>query len=203
MIAEGLMESHLDDDNLISNGLQGDREAFDILFARYRSLLYRLAYRILRNCEEAEDAVQNCSLLAFCKLTGFKHEGAFRSWLVRILVNEAVSILRKRKNPATNLSVRQSDEEQEEVLDTVPHPGVDPEQAFANKQSAMALFQKVSQLSAPQRAALLFCGVWGYTTEETSERLNVSPSAVRTRLFRARKQLAASLNLPESVDGVA
>ena len=91
------VDAQLDDRKLISDGLQGDRNAFEILFSRYRLILYRLAQCILRNGDESEDAVQNCSLVAFRKMESFKYEGAFRSWLVRILVNEAITILRKRK----------------------------------------------------------------------------------------------------------
>jgi len=91
------VRAHQDDSKLISDGLQGDRNAFEILFSRYRPILYRLAQRVLRNHEESEDAVQNCSLVAFRKMESFKYEGAFRSWLARILVNEAIMILRKRK----------------------------------------------------------------------------------------------------------
>jgi RNA polymerase sigma-70 factor (ECF subfamily) len=89
------VDVHLDDSKLISDGLQGDRDAFETLFSRYRPILYRLAQRILGIHEESEDAVQNCSLAAFRKLKSFKYEGAFRSWLARILVNEAITILRK------------------------------------------------------------------------------------------------------------
>jgi RNA polymerase sigma-70 factor (ECF subfamily) len=80
---DAISQTHLDDDNLIANGLQGDQEAFNVLFSKYRRLLYSLASRVLHSHDEAEDAVQNSSLLAFCKLRSFKHEGAFRSWLIR------------------------------------------------------------------------------------------------------------------------
>lgn len=69
--------TQLDDDNLIANGLR-DQEAFNVLFSKYRHLLYSPASRVLHSHDEAEDAVQNSSLLAFCKLRSFKHEGAFR-----------------------------------------------------------------------------------------------------------------------------
>ena len=75
---DAISQTHLEDDNLIANGLQGDQEAFNVLFSKYRHLLYSLASRVLHSHDEAEDAVQNSSLLAFCKLRSFKHEGAFR-----------------------------------------------------------------------------------------------------------------------------
>jgi RNA polymerase sigma-70 factor, ECF subfamily len=193
------LESHLEDDNLISSGLQGNREAFNVLFSRYRQLLYRLAYRVLHNHEEAEDAVQNTFLLAYSKLEGFKHDGAFRSWLVRILINEAVTILRGKKNRTSN-SVQQVTHQQEaDPFDSVPHPGPNPEQLLANKQSAIALARLVRQLCPLQRSTLMLRDFWEYTTEEASTMLNVTPTAIRTRLFRARKQLAAALRPTESV----
>jgi RNA polymerase sigma-70 factor (ECF subfamily) len=201
--ASSSSETHHDDDWLVSSALQGDEDAFNVLFSRYRSLLYRLAYRVLRNREESEDAVQNCLLLAFCKLEGFKHAGAFRSWLARILFNEAVSILRKRRNHVTQSSERLSPEEHSEILDALPAAGPDPERALARKQSALALVKKVYQLCPLQRSALLLCGVKEYTTEEASAVLKVPANTVRTRLFRARKQLAAAMRIGESTDGVA
>jgi RNA polymerase sigma-70 factor (ECF subfamily) len=187
-------EAHLDDSKLISDGLQGDRNAFEVLFSRYRPILYRLAQRILRNHEESEDAVQNCSLVAFRKMESFKYEGAFRSWLARILVNEAITILRKRKR--TYSSLRSIPQERAEAGDWLPDPGPNPEQILSQKQSASALMRKLSQLSSGQREVLLLCEIYEYTAEEAGAMLQVPPGAIRSRLFRARKQLASTLSSP-------
>jgi len=188
------VEVHLDDGKLISDGLQGNGDAFEILFSRYRPILYRLAQRILRNHEESEDAVQNCSLAAFRKLKSFKYEGAFRSWLARILVNEAITLLRKRKR--TCLSESPIVQERPEEADSFPHPGLNPEQILAEKQGARALMRQLSQLSWEQRAVLLLCEIHEYTTEEAGAMLQMPPGAIRSRLFRARKQLASTLSSP-------
>jgi RNA polymerase sigma-70 factor (ECF subfamily) len=185
------VHAHLDDSKLISDGLQGDRNAFEILFSRYRPILYRLAQRILRNHEESEDAVQNCSLVAFRKMESFKYEGAFRSWLARILVNEAITTLRKR----TYSSESSIPQERGEAADLLPDPGPNPEQLLSQKQSASALMRKVSQLSSGQRAVLLLCEIYEYTAEEVGAMLQVPPGAIRSRLFRARKQLATTLSV--------
>src|SRR5258708_34275627 len=195
-MTDAISQTHLDDDNLIAKGLQGDQEAFNVLFSKYRRLLYSLASRVLHSHEEAEDAVQNSSLLAFCKLPSFKHEGAFRSWLVRILVNEAVSILRQRKNRLPKFSEASSSTEVREVIERLPSPGPDPEQALVNKQSALALAKKLPGLGWPQRSVLLLCGLAGYTTEDVSVMLNVTPTTVRTRLVRGRTRIAAALRPP-------
>jgi RNA polymerase sigma-70 factor (ECF subfamily) len=183
-------EVHLEDSKLVSDGLQGDTNAFEILFSRYRPILYRLALRILRNREESEDAVQNCSLVAFCKLETFKYEGAFRSWLARILVNEAITILRKRKRIYCSETLTL--EEQVGGTDGFPHPGPNPEQILSQKQSTNILLRKLSLLSSGQRAVLLLCEIYGYTAEEVGAMLRLPPGAIRSRLFRARRHLAST-----------
>jgi Sigma-70 region 2 len=67
--------------------------SLDILFSRYRRVLYRVAYRVLDNHQDANDAVRNCFLAASCNVPSFENEGAFRSWLVRVLMDEALAIL--------------------------------------------------------------------------------------------------------------
>jgi RNA polymerase sigma factor (sigma-70 family) len=80
---------------------QENPEALDVLFSQHRRVLYRIAYRVLENHEEAEDAVQNCLLAASCNVPRFDSEGAFRSWLVRVLIDEALAILYKERIGAT------------------------------------------------------------------------------------------------------
>ena len=89
------------EDETISNS-QENLEALDILFSRYRRTLSLVAYRVLGNHEEAEDAVQNCLRTAADNVPRFEHEGAFRCWLVRVLIDEAVILLNKQRvAPAT------------------------------------------------------------------------------------------------------
>jgi hypothetical protein len=80
------------------NNSQGSLEALDVLFSRYRHVLSLVAYRVLGNHAEAEDAVQNCLRTVSDNVPKFEHEGAFRCWLVRVLIDEAVSILAKQSS---------------------------------------------------------------------------------------------------------
>ncbi|WP_084080106.1 sigma factor [Edaphobacter aggregans] len=79
---------------------QGNLEAL----SRYRRVLSLVAYRVLDNYEEAEDAVQNCLLAASCNVPQFENEGAFRNWLVRVLIDEALAIRYKDRIESTTLS---------------------------------------------------------------------------------------------------
>src|SRR5215472_3706763 len=165
------------DDSLLKMALQGDQKALDLLLARYRRLLYDLALRILRNHEEAEDAVQSCLLLAYRNLSNVKSQSSFRNWLVRILINEALAIIRRRKSrPAVALELP-NPEEQGEWLEHFPAPGPDPEQACAMRESVGALMRYVSRLSTPLRSTILLCDLGERTIEEASKVLGM---AVRT-----------------------
>jgi len=80
------------EDEPLSNS-QGNLEPLDVLLSRYRRVLSLVAYRVLGNHEEAEDAVQNCLHTVSTTVPWFENEGAFRCWLVRVLIDEAVIIL--------------------------------------------------------------------------------------------------------------
>jgi DNA-directed RNA polymerase specialized sigma24 family protein len=84
------------------NNPQENPEALDSRLSRYRRLLCFIAYRMLRNHKEAEDAVRNCLLTASYNVPRFECEGVFRSWLVRILIDEALLILHKKGTESKN-----------------------------------------------------------------------------------------------------
>jgi DNA-directed RNA polymerase specialized sigma24 family protein len=83
------------------NKSQEHLEALDVVFSRYRGVLDRVAYRVLNNHQDAKDAVRNCLLAASCNVPRFKTEGAFRSWLLRVLIDEALAILYKERIGST------------------------------------------------------------------------------------------------------
>jgi len=83
------------------NKSQEHLDALDVTFSRYRRVLYRVAYRVLNNHQDAKDAVRNCLLAASCNVPRFETEGAFRSWLVRVLIDEASAILYKERMGST------------------------------------------------------------------------------------------------------
>jgi RNA polymerase sigma-70 factor, ECF subfamily len=93
-----ILEFDLRSEDEESSHSQGNFEALDVLFARYRSILSLIAYRVLGNHEDAEEAVQRCLRLASDRAPRFDHEGAFRSWLARILIDEAVTILHRQRS---------------------------------------------------------------------------------------------------------
>jgi len=137
-------DSRPDDSVLISSALRGDQEALNDLFSRYYRFLYFLASRVVGGREDAQDAVQNCLLRAVRNLRQFNNDGAFRSWLARILVNEAIDLLRKRRRRPRFSVGHASSEDERDALDRLPAPGLNPEQALAKKESILALAKEVA-----------------------------------------------------------
>ena len=208
METTNVSQRHLDDDQLISLGLKGDQEALHVLFMRYRRLLYSLAYRLLRNHEEAEDAVQNCLLQGFRNLESVKSRGAFRSWLVRILINEALVIIRRKKSRPTIASEQHPSEEHGVSLERFPAQGLDPEQKFARQESVAALATHLAHLPSPLRSAVLLCDIGERTIQEASAVLGLAPNTVKARLHRGRTKLGLAMrpgvprvNLPDPLLG--
>jgi len=194
-----MTQSHVNDETLISAGLRGNENALDTLFARHRRLLHSLAVRILHNYEEAEDAVQNCMVLAFRNLPKFDCHGAFRTWLVRILINESIAILRKKKARPQVVSEPDVNEKPGEWLDRVSSPGPNPEQAFAHRESVAALTKRLIRLSSPMRSAILLCYIGEHSLEEAGKVLGVTASTVKIRLFRARRELQQQMHVPSDL----
>jgi RNA polymerase sigma-70 factor (ECF subfamily) len=191
-----MMQSHVNDETLISTGLQGNEKALDTLFARHRRLLHSLAVRILHNHEDAEDAVQNCMVLAFRNLPKFEYHAAFRTWLVRILINEAIAILRKKKARPQVVCEPTANEKPGEWLNRLPSPEPNPEQAFANRESVAALTKRLVRLSSPMRSAILLCYIGEHSFEEAGKVLGATANTVKTRLFRARRRLQQQMLVP-------
>src|SRR5215469_13452725 len=158
-----LSDSRLDDSVLISRALRGDEGALNDLFSRYHRFLHFLACRVLGGREDAQDVVQNCLLRAVRNLQQFNNGGAFRSWLARILVNEAIDLLRKRRRRPQFSVRRVSSDDERDVLDRLPGPGLNPEQALAKKESISALTKEVARLSAPLRSVVILCDIREYS----------------------------------------
>jgi RNA polymerase sigma-70 factor, ECF subfamily len=192
-----LSNSRPDDSVLIAGALQGDEDALNELFSRYNSFLHFLACRVLGSRADAEDVVQNCLLRAFRNLEQFNNDGAFRSWLARILVNEAISFLRKKRSSRGFPVGRVASGDDRDVLDRLPGPGLNPEQAMAKKESILTLTKEVDRLSTPLRCVVILCDIREYSMEEAGALLCVTKQTVRSRLFRARKQLEAALRPAE------
>jgi RNA polymerase sigma-70 factor, ECF subfamily len=169
--------------------------AFEQLVARYGSLLYRVAWRLMHQREEAEEVVQETLLKVCAKIHTFDGGAALTTWLYRIVVNMALTRLRaKRRVP-------------EPLLDAVgPHvteagmPGhevaewaLPPEEALLRHEARTALQQGIEALPAVYRAVYVLAEVEGLSYQEIGTMLELRPPTVKSRLHRARLLLREGL----------
>jgi RNA polymerase sigma factor (sigma-70 family) len=178
---------------LISKALCGDQLALNDLLTHHYAFLHFLACRVLGGPDDAQDVVQNCMLRAVRNIQQFNNAGAFRNWLARILVNEAINVLRQRRRRPVFAVGPVSAEDARDILDLLPAPELNPEQVFAKKETITALNREVARLSAPLRSVVILCDFLEMSMEEAGAVLCVTQEMVKSRLFRARRRLGVAM----------
>lgn len=182
-----------EDTVLVSEAKAGSYPAFEELVNRYEKKIYRLGLNITGLPEDAEDVLQETFLKAFQHLSEFREDSRFYTWLVRIGVNEGLMKLRRRRADKT---VPIEDHVDEEGV-TVPREFADwspnPEQLLAQSELQSILDNAARALPPTFRTVFHLRDVEGLSTAETAELLDLTESAVKARLFRARLQLREDL----------
>jgi RNA polymerase sigma-70 factor, ECF subfamily len=178
---------------LIQRALAGDPDALSPVFIRHSSKLFRAAFSLLRNKEDAEDALQEGLINAYIHLKSFQRRSLFSTWLTRIVINAALMALRrKRARPETPL-----DECQDGESDDLPAWVVDfrpnPEQVCAAMEAKQIVERHVEQLSWRLRSAFRLREMEGLSTKEARKVLGLTENVVKSRVFRARRELTKSL----------
>lgn len=170
------------DAEVIADVLAGDRRQFAVLVRRHNQPVFRACRAVLRDDQEAEDAVQTAWLNAYRALASFRRDASFRTWITRIAVNQASSRLRDRRRHAAL------------VEDGVPvTDGPSPDrQAIANELGRL-LERELDALPEGLRAVLVLRDVIELDTSETAGCLGIQDENVRVRLHRARTALAQRL----------
>jgi RNA polymerase sigma-70 factor (ECF subfamily) len=182
---------------LIARALARDAAALGEIMRRNNRRLYRAAWGILRDEQEAEDAVQDCYLKAFTALPAFRGEAALSTWLTRIAINEA--LMRRRKHQAQAASLASAGNvialrpEGTPTDEPAEDPALSPESAAMRTQLRPYLEAAVGDLPEDQRAVFVLRAMEELSVEETAQILDLNPQTVRTRFLRARRRLQERL----------
>jgi len=170
-----------------------DSAAFEALMRRHNQVLFRTARAILRDDAEAEDAVQEAYVQAYRSLGDFRAEAQLSTWLARIVVNEALMRLRKRKRRADIVPMQSSATvvSQEQIPDS--DMGKGPETSAARSEMRRLLELQIDALPDTYRTVFVLRAVEELSVEETAAILDIPAATVRTRFFRARSLLRESL----------
>ncbi len=168
--------------------LSGKESAFEFLFDKYREKVFAVAFRFVRDKEDALEIVQDVFLRIYQGLAKFKTDSKFFTWLYRITVNRAIDLLRSRKSrPAVAMAAR---EEEENFETNIADPqSSDPAALFDQKETGRQVLSAVAQLSEKHRTVFLLHAVEELSYKEIAEVLGCSIGTVMSRLFYARKKL--------------
>jgi RNA polymerase sigma-70 factor (ECF subfamily) len=183
-----------DDLDLVHASKNGDIAAFEQLVKRYDRKLLRIAQSVTHNREDSQDAVQEAFLKAYKNLTTFREDSQFSTWLIRITLNQSLMKLRKQR-AAREVSL---DEDFQADGDMLPREVTDwapnPEQLYRTSELRDILIRTLRELPPILRTVFVLRDIEGLTIDQTAEVLNVSHTAVKARLWRARLQLREPLN---------
>lgn len=183
-VSEGSgLPEQLDDLVLARRAGLGDRVAFGVIARRHGPVMYRLARRVLLDDGDAEEAVQDALLAAWRHLADFRGAAALRSWLLRLTLNKAHNVRRKRRPVPL--------EADQHLAQTAA--GDDPAHGIIENELVAALDDALAGLPEPQRVAWLLREVDELSYDEIAEIMHTSRDVVRGLLHRARRRLAERL----------
>ena len=172
----------MDEITLIQAAREGDENAYRRLFEDNRQRIFGLAYRYVRNREDAEDILQETFIKAYHSLGRFKMEGgtSFSSWIFRIGVNASIDLLRKHKP----MKEHGADCDHLENL-AGPSPGFDPEKSGRDREIRARVEEALGKLTPRQRMIFILKHNQEMSTAEIAEYMKCSQGSIKKQLFRA------------------
>jgi RNA polymerase sigma factor (sigma-70 family) len=183
-----------EDAGLAARARDGDVGAFEELVTRYQGIAFRVAWLVVRNRGDAEDAVQDAFVKAYYAMPRYRPGAPFRPWILRIVTNEARNrgrSSRRREGLALRLAAT-------EEANQVPPP----EAAVLDRADAEALVAALGRLPERDRLVIAYRYLFEMSEAETAEAMEVRPGTVKSRLSRAlvrlRTELPAAMALGEA-----
>ncbi|HVK86910.1 MAG TPA: RNA polymerase sigma factor [Kofleriaceae bacterium] len=171
------------DADVIADVLAGDKGRFAVLVKRHNQSAFRACRAVLRDNQEAEDAVQTAWLNAYRALASFRRDASFRTWVTRIAINEATTRLRRQRLSTVPI---------EDTTMTMTE-GDNPEHTLFTRELARLLEREIDDLPEGLRSVLVLRDVLELDTAETAGCLGIQDDNVRVRLHRARQALGQRL----------
>ena len=183
----------LPDDELVRLSQASDTRAFDELVTRYRDRVFRLSFKILRNEDDAAEALQDAFLSAYRGIKNFKAESTFSTWLYRVATNASLMKYRKRRDDHVSLEQSQSHQSDPEPI-AIPDWSRQPLEELLDSETRQVMEDGLSRLPEELRLVFVLRDEDGHSNAEVAEMLNISVAAVKSRLHRARIVLRDRLN---------
>jgi RNA polymerase sigma-70 factor (ECF subfamily) len=184
------MGSSPEERRLVARARAGEEGAFRSLLRRHQRDVFNLAFRILRNREDAEDAAQEVFLRIYRSLGQYDPERPFRNWLLRITHNLCIDLLRRRRIATVSLGEPLRRDEGEIEWELPDPSAADPLEALVGKEEKELVEEAIAKLGPTLRSAIVLRHVQGLRYEEIADVLGIPLGTVKVRLFRARAAIA-------------
>ena len=179
------------DYGLVDRFKGGDQDAFSELYERHRETVYRVAFKIILNKEDALDIVQETFITAHKALHKFEHRAAVSTWLCQIAVHRAIDLTRRRKHRSSEATEYQTATSASKLTrgTTINNEPYDPIAAATNTELESRLLLALEEVGEKHRDVFLLYSLKGMSYKEISQQLDISIGTVMSRLFYARKKL--------------
>ncbi|MCO5053348.1 MAG: sigma-70 family RNA polymerase sigma factor [Verrucomicrobiae bacterium] len=187
------------DEALVRSARNGDMVAFEELVARHRDKIYARAYTMMRNEDEAIDLSQEAWVKGWQRLVQFQGESSFTTWMTRIVINLCLDQLRKRKRQRTE-SIEAMDEESGGVERQMPIVTVNPTAGLEREDLRIRIDEALGKLTEAHRTVLVLHEFEQMEYKNIAKAMNCSIGTVMSRLFYARRKMAALLQDLKQVD---
>lgn len=184
--------SSADDARLVRAAQRGDMAAFEELVARHRDKIYARAYTMMRNEQDAIDLSQEAWVKGWQRLKQFQGDSSFATWMTRIVINLCLDALRKQKRQRTD-SLEEINEESGGVERQMPIVTVNPTAGLERGELRQRIDRALGQLSHEHRTVLVLHEFEEMEYKQIAKTMNCSIGTVMSRLFYARRKLAALL----------
>jgi RNA polymerase sigma-70 factor (ECF subfamily) len=194
MPAEGSVDieyspTEMSDEMLAFRAKSGDADAFVELSKRHANRVFQATYRVTRNRQDAEDALQDAFLNAFTHIKNFEGRSSFSTWLTRIAINSALMILRKKRN-----CYESPIDGGDGTLAWEPRSAMDdPERHYVRGESHRLLRKAIHRLPPVYREVIQLRQAKERSVREIAQSLGITVSAVKSRLSRAKTALRTSM----------
>jgi RNA polymerase sigma-70 factor (ECF subfamily) len=176
--------AELDDSELVSATVSGNREAFDVIVARHRRAVYQVCYRFVNNHEDASDLAQDAFVRAWRGIKNFKGESALSTWLYRIAVN--VCLNRVSARTVATEPIESTEHVADVGVEAAPH-------AMIREERAVAVRRAIAELPRKQRATLILRAYHDMSHQQIADVLGSSVGAVKANFFHALANLKKNL----------
>jgi RNA polymerase sigma-70 factor, ECF subfamily len=181
----------MDDAAVVARVRAGEKDCFRLLVERHSHDIFRLAFRMMGNEQDAEEVVQDTFLRAYRGLDRFESRSSFSTWIYRIATNRCYDLLDQRKSRPEPVVVGDAEEERPE--DRIPSSSPGPDRALLSGEIAERLRLVMFQLTASERTAFVLRHFEGQSIEEIAKVLNIGPGAAKNSIHRAVQKLRQEL----------